>query len=75
MDPTTFQRAWPQRQAAATRQWSRFTDEEVAAIDGRLELLVGKLRDRYELTEAEANRQVDEFMRGDARRPGDVSSR
>ena len=35
------------------------------AIDGRLELLVGKIRDRCEVTEAEANRQVDEFLRGD----------
>lgn len=65
MDPTQFQRAWPDRKGDITAKWTRMTAEEVDAIDGRLELLVGKIRDRYEVTEAEANRQVDDFMRGD----------
>lgn len=66
MDPTQFKRAWPERRGAITAKWNRMTQEEVDAIDGRLELLVGKIRDRYEVTEAEANRQVAEFLRGDA---------
>ena len=74
MDPNQFKRAWPERKGDVTRKWSKMTEEEVAAIDGRLELLVGKIRDRYQVTETEANRQVDEFLRGDSRQPGDVAA-
>jgi len=69
MDPTEFKRQWPERKGDITAKWSRMSTEEVDAIDGRLELLVGKIRDRYEVTETEANRQVEEFLRGNQQSP------
>lgn len=43
------------------------TDDDVDVINGRNDQLVGKIQERYGIARAEAQRQVDEWMRSDLR--------
>jgi uncharacterized protein YjbJ (UPF0337 family) len=47
-------------------KWSKLTDDDLQEIDGRREVLIGKLQTRYAISHEEAARQVRDF---EARRP------
>ena len=42
-------------------QWGKLTDDEIDEMEGRSEVLEGKLQERYGLERAEAERQAREF--------------
>jgi len=58
--------AWTQAQGEVKERWGKLTDDDIKELDGRREVLIGKLQTRYALSYQEAERQVDDF---DARRP------
>ncbi len=47
-------------------RWAKLTDDDLQQIDGRREVLIGKLQTRYAISHEEAERQVRDF---EARRP------
>jgi uncharacterized protein YjbJ (UPF0337 family) len=47
-------------------RWAKLTDDDLQEIDGRREVLIGKLQTRYAISYEEAERQVGDF---EARRP------
>jgi uncharacterized protein YjbJ (UPF0337 family) len=53
--------AWTQSKGAVKEQWGKLTDDDIAQINGRREVLVGKLQTRYAITHEEAERQVQGF--------------
>jgi uncharacterized protein YjbJ (UPF0337 family) len=55
-----IQGAWTQSKGAVKEQWGKLTDNDVE-IDGRREVLVGKLQTRYGTSHEEAERQVGGF--------------
>ncbi len=56
-----IQGAWTQSKGAVKEQWGKLTDNDVTEIDGRREILVGKLQTRYGISQQEAERQVGGF--------------
>jgi uncharacterized protein YjbJ (UPF0337 family) len=54
---------WKQRRGKAVSQWGKMMNDELAAIAGKHEQLVGILQEKYGVAKEEAKRQVAEFKR------------
>jgi uncharacterized protein YjbJ (UPF0337 family) len=54
---------WKQRRGKAVHHWGKMMNDELAAIAGKYEELVGKLQERYGIAKEEANQQVKEFKK------------
>jgi uncharacterized protein YjbJ (UPF0337 family) len=54
---------WKQRRGKATHHWGKIMNDELAAIAGKQEQLVGILQEKYGIAKEEAKRQVVEFKK------------
>jgi uncharacterized protein YjbJ (UPF0337 family) len=54
---------WKQRRGKATHHWGKIMNDDLAAIAGKYEELVGRLQEKYGIAKAEAKQQVDEFKK------------
>ena len=66
-----FKANWTQLRGHVRMQWGRLTDDQLDVIEGRREVLLGKLQEAYGVTEDEADQQVkawedQEFIEEDA---------
>ena len=52
---------WKQRRGKAMHHWDKVMNDELAAIAGKYEDLVGRLQERYGIAKEEANQQVKDF--------------
>lgn len=52
---------WKQRRGKAVHHWGKLMNDELAAIAGKHELLVGILQEKYGIAKEDAKRQVSEF--------------
>jgi uncharacterized protein YjbJ (UPF0337 family) len=50
---------WKQRRGKAVLHWGKTMNDELAAIAGRHEELVGKLQEKYGIAKEESRRQVE----------------
>jgi uncharacterized protein YjbJ (UPF0337 family) len=53
---------WSQLKGELKTQWGKFTDNDIAQIEGQRDKLVGKVRERYGLAREDAERQVDDWL-------------
>jgi uncharacterized protein YjbJ (UPF0337 family) len=53
-----FKGSWTQTKGAAKEQWGKLTDDDLLAIEGRRDQLVGKIQTRYGITHEQAEAQV-----------------
>jgi uncharacterized protein YjbJ (UPF0337 family) len=53
---------WKQSMGKVKVKWGKLTDDDVTAVNGKRELLVGKIQERYGLAKDAAEKQVDEFI-------------
>ena len=58
---------WSLMKVAVLEQWSRVTPEDIANLAGEREALMQLLKDRYEKTFGEIEREVAEFELRDQR--------
>jgi uncharacterized protein YjbJ (UPF0337 family) len=58
---------WSQMKTAVLEHWSRVTVEDIANLAGEREALMRVLKDRYEKTYGEIEREVNEFEVRDLR--------
>lgn len=49
---------WTQSKGAVKEQWGKLTDDDLLAIEGRRDQLVGKIQTRYGISHEEAEAQV-----------------
>ena len=49
---------WTQLRGRIRMQWGKLTDDHLDVIEGRRDLLLGKLQEAYGVTEEEADQQV-----------------
>jgi len=54
---------WKQRRGKAVHHWGKMMNDDLAAIAGKYEELVGRLQERYGIAKEEANQQVKDFRR------------
>ena len=52
---------WKQVSGAVKTQWGKLTDNELMQIDGKRDILVGKIEEKYGIAKEEANKQIDEW--------------
>lgn len=53
---------WPEFRGRVQERWSRLNDEWLDEVDGRHDRLAERLREAYGVSEAEADRQIDDFV-------------
>jgi uncharacterized protein YjbJ (UPF0337 family) len=53
-----FKGSWTQTKGAVKEQWGKLTDDDLLAIEGRRDQLVGKIQTRYGITREQAEAQV-----------------
>jgi uncharacterized protein YjbJ (UPF0337 family) len=54
---------WKQRRGKAVHHWGKIMNDELAAIAGRYEEVVGKLQESYGIAKDEATMRVGDFKR------------
>jgi uncharacterized protein YjbJ (UPF0337 family) len=54
---------WKQRRGKAVHHWGKLMNDELAAIAGKHEQLVGTLQEKYGIAKEEAKRQIHEFKK------------
>lgn len=52
---------WTQVKGNVKKQWGKLTDDDLDVIEGNTDILVGKLQERYNISEAEAREQVNSY--------------
>jgi len=52
---------WKQRRGKAVHHWGKLMNDELAAIAGKHEQLVGILQERYGIAKEQAHQQIKEF--------------
>lgn len=60
---------WKQFRGQVKETWGELTDDELDEIEGRRDKLVGKLQEKYGYTRAQAESELDRFMREAGDRP------
>ena len=59
--------AWSQFRGRVRQQWERFTDADVARIDGDRELLLGRIQELYGRTRDSAEEELEQFLSAEPR--------
>ncbi len=54
---------WKQLQGNVKQTWGRLTDDDIAQIKGKRDVLVGKLQEKYGYTKERANEEIDRWER------------
>lgn len=54
---------WKQQRGKAVHHWGRMMNDELAAIAGKYEELVGRLQERYGIASDKSKQQVDDFKK------------
>lgn len=52
---------WKQRRGKAKTHWGKMMNDELAAVAGKHEQLVGKLQEKFGIAKEEAREQVDKY--------------
>ena len=52
---------WKQFRGKVKEQWGHLTDDELDVIDGRSDMLIGKVQEAYGISKDQAEKQVKEF--------------
>lgn len=61
MNRDTMQGNFTQLKGKIKEQWGKLTDDEIDELEGKAEILAGKLQERYGLSREEAEREANEF--------------
>ena len=54
---------WKQRRGKAVHHWGKMMNDELAAIAGKYEELVGRMQERFGIATEEASQQVKDFKK------------
>lgn len=53
---------WKQLQGRFKQQWGKLTDDDLTKAEGRSDVLVGKIQERYGKSKEDAKREFDSFI-------------
>ncbi len=61
MNSDQFEGKWKQLKGSVKQRWANLTDDDVTALSGKKDELIGKLQERYGITREQAQREADEW--------------
>lgn len=53
---------WNQLKGSARTEWAKFTDQELDAVQGQHEKLVGLIQEKYGRTKEEAEQEIERWQ-------------
>lgn len=56
MSEDMFKGAWKQLKGNVKKQWGKLTDDDMLAIEGNKDVLIGKLQERYGYSRVQAEK-------------------
>ena len=59
---TLFKSQWNQLRGKAKEKWGKLTDDDLDMVEGKVEQLIGVVQEKYEMTRAKAETEVNEFL-------------
>ena len=62
MNRDTLKGQWTQLKGHVQRQWGKLTNDDLDQIEGNMEILVGKVQERYGRRRDEAERDVNDWL-------------
>ena len=66
MNKDIMEGKWTQLKGRVKEQWGRLTDDDIEQLEGRTDLLVGKVQERYGIARDAASREVDAWLKSTA---------
>ncbi|MFL6354249.1 MAG: CsbD family protein [Bryobacteraceae bacterium] len=66
MNSDQFEGKWKQLKGQVKQRWGKFTDDDITALSGKKDELVGKIQERYGITREQAETEADEWARASA---------
>lgn len=63
MNKDQFEGKWKQMKGHAKEKWGKLTDDDLDEIQGKQEILVGKIQERYGHDREAASEAVDGWMK------------
>jgi uncharacterized protein YjbJ (UPF0337 family) len=54
---------WKQLRGRVKEAWGKLTDDELDQIEGRRDILIGKIQEKYGYTREKAEQEVDRVLR------------
>lgn len=63
MNKDTLKGQWQQMKGSVKRAWGKLTDDDIAQINGSIEKLSGKLRERYGYDKERVQKEMDKFSK------------
>jgi uncharacterized protein YjbJ (UPF0337 family) len=67
MNSDQLQGKWKQLKGSAKMQWGKLTDNDLDYINGQLDVLVGKLQERYGYAKEDAQARADQWLKSEGR--------
>ena len=61
MNSDQFEGKWKQLKGSLKQRWAKLTDDDITALSGKKDELIGKLQERYGITREQAQREADEW--------------
>lgn len=62
MDKNQMQGNWQQLKGRLLKEWGKLTDEDLKEAEGKSEIIIGKIKERYGLTKDEASQKYHQFV-------------
>jgi uncharacterized protein YjbJ (UPF0337 family) len=63
MDWDRVEGNWKQFTGKVKEKWSKLTDDDLTAVNGRRDQLEGKIQERYGYAKDQVRREVDDWLR------------
>ena len=63
MNSNQFEGQWKQLKGKVKQQWGKLTDDDINVINGKRDVLIGKLQERYGYVQQEAQRKAEEWLK------------
>lgn len=61
MNSDQFEGKWKQLKGSVKQRWAKLTDDDVTALSGKKDELIGKLQERYGITREQAQKEADDW--------------
>lgn len=62
METERLEGNWEELKGKLQERWGRLTDDDLAEIDGQKKILVGKLMDKYGMSEEAATKAIEHIV-------------